>query len=92
MTTRQKIISILEASPTGFRQLAKMLKLSEKELSIHLSHVSLSIKTQRRKLIQHPFQCLGCGFVFKNRKHFSKPSRCPRCRDTHVEDPLYEIG
>ncbi|MEW5910363.1 MAG: transcriptional regulator [Thermodesulfobacteriota bacterium] len=91
MTIRQKIVSILEASPTGFRQLAKMLKINERELAAHLSHVSLSIKPQNKRLIRHPFRCLGCGFLFRDRKHFSKPSRCPICKDTQIEDPYYEI-
>ncbi|MFH1102634.1 MAG: transcriptional regulator [Pseudomonadota bacterium] len=92
MTIRQKIISILETNPMGFRQLAKTLDLSERDLCTHLSHVSLSVKAHKKRLIRHPFRCLGCSFVFKDRKHFSKPSRCPRCKDIHIEDPLYEIG
>lgn len=92
MTIRQKMISLLEERAFGFRELAKQFRISDRELADHLSHISRTIKAKGKRLVAHPFRCMECGFLFKDRKHFAKPGRCPRCKSTHIEDPEYGIG
>ncbi len=92
MTLRQKIIAMLEEKPVGFRELAKLLRLNERDLADHLAHISRTMKSKGRRLTAYPFCCLECGFVFKDRKHFARPGRCPACRSTRIEDPPYAIG
>jgi predicted Zn-ribbon and HTH transcriptional regulator len=34
---------------------------------------------------------MSCGYVFEERKRFTRPSRCPRCKKTHIETPVYRL-
>lgn len=75
----------------GVRDLSHMLRIKEKEVLEHLPHIERSVKCMNKKIVFTPSSCLGCGFVFEDRKRFSRPSRCPRCRDTRVENPMFRI-
>ena len=83
---------LLEQDPRDARELSQILGIKEKEVYEHLAHVAKSVKAQKKKLTVHPFSCLTCGFVFENRRRFTRPGRCPKCKDSRVEYPLYKIG
>ncbi|MCF8051052.1 MAG: ArsR family transcriptional regulator [Desulfobacterales bacterium] len=91
-TIRQEMIRLLEEDPRDARELSQILGIKEKEVYEHLAHVAKSVKAQKKKLTVLPFSCLTCGFVFENRRRFTRPGKCPRCRDSRVEYPLYKIG
>ncbi|NIQ39779.1 MAG: ArsR family transcriptional regulator [Proteobacteria bacterium] len=90
-TIRQRIISLLSERPHGIRDLSKILQISEKEVPEHLEHVARSVSSQKKKLVTLPFQCFTCGYVFTNRKRFTRPGRCPKCRGGPIEEPRFQI-
>ena len=90
-TIRQQMIVLLTEKAMSARELSQSLGIREKEVYDHLPHIARSIAVQRQKLIIQPAQCLKCGYVFKDRKRFTRPGRCPRCKKTHLDEPRYRI-
>jgi predicted Zn-ribbon and HTH transcriptional regulator len=90
MTVRQKIMSEMEQGPVTARDLSKRIRISEKDATAHLEHVAQSLKPPR-KLVIEPSVCNRCGFVFKNRRRFTSPSRCPECRHEGIRPPAFYI-
>lgn len=90
-TIRQKIMYLLAEKQMNARELSQILGVQEKEVYKHLPHVEYSVTGQGKKLLVQPFQCLSCGYVFENRKRFTPPGRCPRCKRTYLEKPTYRI-
>jgi transcriptional regulator len=90
-TTRQEIILLLTAGQHGAKSISKILRISEKEVYEHLSHINWSVKSQKKKLSIIPARCLECGYVFESRNRFTSPGKCPRCRGEHIQDPEYGI-
>ena len=92
LTIRQQIIEILSNQEMGGRELSQSVGIREKEVYDHLSHIARSVNARRKKLIIIPSRCLECGYIFEDRKRFSPPSRCPRCKSEHIQDPTYRIS
>lgn len=90
-TIRQQMIVLLSEKEMGARELSQTLRIREKEVYEHLSHIARSAAAQRKKLIILPFRCLVCGYVFQERKRFTRPGRCPLCKRTHVQEPTYQV-
>ena len=90
-TIRQKMILALEEKQMTAKELSKELKVSEKDIYTHLSHIQKTIKPQKKKLLVDPFQCLVCDFVFKERKRLTRPGRCPECKQGHISPAAYQI-
>ncbi len=90
-TIRQKMILALEEKQMTAKELSKELKVSEKDVYTHLSHIQKTIKPQKKKLLVEPFQCLVCDFVFKDRKRLTRPGRCPECKQGHISPATYRI-
>ena len=90
-TIRQQIIDRLTEEEMGVRDLSQVLKIKEKEVLEHLPHIERSVKSLNKKIIFTPSSCFSCGFVFEERRRFSRPSRCPRCKDTRIENPMFRI-
>ena len=90
-TIRQQMIDLLTEEEMGIRDLSQVLKIKEKEVLEHLPHIERSVKFLNKKIIFTPSSCLSCGFVFEERKRFSRPGRCPCCRDTRIESPMFQI-
>ncbi|MFZ0134538.1 MAG: transcriptional regulator [Desulfobacterales bacterium] len=91
-TIRQEMIALLEAGELSARDLSRCLGIREKEVYAHLGHIARSIGAQGKKVVIRPSRCLNCGFVFHDRRRFTRPGRCPRCKDTRLETPLFRIG
>jgi predicted Zn-ribbon and HTH transcriptional regulator len=91
-TIRKQMIALLDKREMTAKELSQTLKIREKEVYEHLSHISRSVNAQKKKLFITPAQCLECGFVFEKRKRFTRPSRCPRCKSEHIRNPAYRIG
>ena len=83
-TIRQEIIDLLTAEELTIRDLSQAVSLPEKEIVGHLSHIERSLQRQGKKLIVRPYRCLTCNFVFENRTRFTKPGRCPKCKNSHI--------
>lgn len=91
-TIRQEMIVLLEAGELSARDLSRCLGIREKEVYTHLGHIARSIEAQGKRVVIRPSRCLSCGYVFSDRRRFTRPGRCPRCRDTRLETPLFRIG
>ena len=91
LTIRQQIIELLSNQEMGGRELSQSVGIREKEVYEHLSHIARSVNARRKKLIIIPSRCLECGYIFEDRKRFSPPSRCPRCKNEHIQDPTYRV-
>lgn len=90
-TMRQKIFLLLGEKEMTAREISQAIGIREREVYDHLPHVSRSASAQKRKLVVLPFRCMSCGYVFEERRRFTRPSRCPRCKKTHVETPAYRL-
>lgn len=90
-TIRQQMIRLLEEEPRDARELSQLLGIKEKDVYEHLAHVGRSVRAQKKNLKVLSFSCLICGFVFENRRRFTRPGRCPRCKGSRLEYPLYKI-
>ncbi len=90
-TVRQQMTALLSQQVCSARDLSQRLSIQEKEVYSHLSHISRSVVSRRQKLVITPSRCLECGYVFKERKRLTRPSRCPRCRGERIEEPKYQV-
>lgn len=91
-TVRQQIIELLSNKEMGGRELSQSVGIREKEVYDHLSHIARSVNARRKKLIIIPSRCLECGYIFEDRKRYSPPSRCPQCKNEHIQDPTYRVS
>ena len=91
-TIRQQMIVLLSEQEMSARELSQAIRISEKEVYEHLPHIARSVAVQNKKLVTHAVQCLSCGYLFKDRKRFTRPSRCPRCKKSHLDEPRYRIS
>ena len=91
-TLRQQIIELLSAGEMDARDLSQGVGIKEKEVYEHLVHIARSLAAQGSKLTIRASQCLQCGYVFKDRRRFTRPGRCPRCRESHLTSPFYHIS
>ena len=90
-TIRQQIIDLLGSDELTLRDLSQAVSIPEKEVEDHLAHIERSVRNQGKKLVEIPYQCLSCGFVFDKRSRFSKPGRCPSCKNSHMQTARYHI-
>jgi len=91
-TIRQEIIDLLNDSELDARELSRAVGVKEKEVYEHLTHISRSLAAKGSNLTIRPSECLKCGYVFKDRQRFTRPGRCPRCRESHLTSPGYHIA
>ena len=85
------MMMLLSDNEMSAREISSAVGIGEKEVCGHLSHIARSIKSQGKKLEINPAECMGCGHVFKKRKRFTSPGRCPICKSEHIKQPLYRI-
>ncbi|HIJ78920.1 MAG: ArsR family transcriptional regulator [Desulfobulbaceae bacterium] len=84
VTIRQEVLRVLEDAELTVGELSKIIGKSEQELYDHLAHLRGA-----KSLIIIPAQCLACGFIFRNREKVKKPGKCPKCKDTHISQPMF---
>jgi transcriptional regulator len=85
-TIRQEITRLLDGNRLSVTVLSKEIRLSERELYSHLEQIKRS-----GLLLIIPAACDDCGFVFADRNRVKKPGKCPKCKSTHIEPPLFSI-
>ena len=91
-TIRQKIISLLSEDEMSAREISGEVGIPEKEVVEHLAHIARSVSSQDKKVMITPANCMSCGYVFENRKRFTRPGRCPQCKKSHIQSPRFRIG
>ena len=90
-TIRQQMMELLAEKEMSARQLSQAVRIREKEVYEHLLHIAQTLSTKRKRLVIRPAQCLACGYVFQNRKRFTRPGRCPQCKKSYIQEPTYRI-
>lgn len=91
-TPRQRILDLLVGRMMTSRQLAAVIKISERQIEDHLTHIVKSVERDRsRRFVIEPSACLDCEFVFKERSRVTRPSHCPQCRSENISMPRYGI-
>lgn len=91
-TIRQQLQLELEQGPISCRELSQRLHQSEREVLDHLHHLRRTLQRQGRNLGMIPATCRKCEYRFAQRKRLEKPGKCPVCRQTGIEPPLYYIA
>ena len=90
-THRQQIIDLLCQAPMTALDISQAVRVSEKDVYRHLKHIQKTVAGQKRKLSLTPCTCLACGFTFTDRRRLTKPGRCPRCRESRIDHPVFRI-
>lgn len=90
-TIRQQIVELLIAEEMDARDLSRGVGVKEKEVYDHLNHIARSMAAKGKQLKIRPSECLNCGYVFKDRTRFTRPGRCPRCRESRLINPSFKI-
>jgi hypothetical protein len=90
-TLRQEMIALLESDQMSARDLSGCLGIKEKDVYTHLGHIQRTVAAQGKAVLIRPSHCLNCDYLFKNRRRFTRPGRCPRCKSTRLEAPLFRI-
>jgi predicted Zn-ribbon and HTH transcriptional regulator len=90
-TLRQQIIDLLGKAAMTALDISQTVHISEKDVYRHLTHIQKSVASQGRKLSFTPSTCLACGFTFTDRRRLTKPGRCPRCRESRIDHPIFKI-
>lgn len=90
-TIRQQLIDLLEKHAMNTKEISGQLHIGEKEVYKHLEHINKSVKALNKKLMVTPYECLLCGYVFQDRRRFSPPGRCPKCKKSHIKTATYQI-
>jgi predicted Zn-ribbon and HTH transcriptional regulator len=89
-TFRQQIVDLLSAHPASISELARTLEAKFADVAFALEHIEKSIKPRKIKII--PAGCRQCGFVFRERKKFTPPSRCPECKSEWLTEAVFSIS
>lgn len=91
-TPRQRIIELITGTRLSSYQLAQMVGIPERQVEDHLEHVVKTVAHDRsRRFILEPSTCQDCGFVFRDRRRLTRPSRCPMCHSEAITAPRYGI-
>ncbi len=90
-TVRHEIISVLRGKTMSAKEISASVRISEKEVYVHLNHIQKTMSRREHRLAVTPASCLKCGFVFKKREKLTKPGRCPVCHGELLEEPLFSI-
>ena len=90
-TIRKRITAALKEQMISAKDVSGIVRISEKDVYEHLSHIQKSIQKDGEKLVVSPAECRKCGFCFKKRERFKKPGKCPVCRNESIREPLFFI-
>lgn len=87
---RKSLIELLLDKPMSLTDIARLIDSPPKDVEDDLKHLIKSLRHSSYHLIITPAQCRKCGFQFhKDKLH--KPGKCPRCHETWIQEPLFEI-
>ncbi|MEW6587334.1 MAG: transcriptional regulator [Nitrospirota bacterium] len=90
-TIRQQIMGALEGRTLSAQELSGEVAVSEKDIYEHLEHIQRSSIRGGNTLRTMPAVCKKCGFVFRKRDKLSKPGKCPVCKSSFIEPPLFSL-
>ena len=90
-TIRQEIERLLREAPRTALDLSKLVGISERQVPDHLAHLERSLRRRDGTLEVEPVRCLGCEFLFRERRRFTRPGRCPRCHGRRLTLPRFSV-
>ena len=90
-TIRQELKELLKKETLDAKEISALLSIREKEVYGHLEHISRSISREGGRLVVYPCLCLACGFKFSDRRKFTRPGKCPKCRQTRITPATFHI-
>jgi len=90
-TVREQMQRVLRAGPATARDLSRELGIPESAVAGHIEHVARSLKHTHERLVIAPSACLECDFVFAERRRYTRPGHCPKCRSTRTTLPEFRI-
>lgn len=91
-TIRQQIVAQITGRAMNARELSGQVGIREKEVADHLSHIARTLAAHGKRLKIHPSYCQTCGYVFRHRRRFQRPGRCPQCKNSHLASPRFEVS
>ena len=91
MTVRKEMIRLLREEELDALDLSRLLSIREKEVYEHLPHITKTLSARGERLIVEPYQCMQCGYTFKERNRLNRPGRCPRCKEGSIRMATYRI-
>ncbi|WLQ11948.1 transcriptional regulator [Hahella aquimaris] len=83
-TVRRELMSVLLDGAFTVGSLSKLIGKSEKEIYGHLEHLQ---KTGSLNI--EPARCGKCDYVFEDRSRVKKPGKCPKCKSTFIDEPVF---
>jgi transcriptional regulator len=87
---RKDLIILLLDNPLRLSEIARLYDVPLKEVLDDVKHLRKTLKQSAYRLDVTPAECRKCGFVFSTEK-LSKPSKCPQCRSTWLEEPVVQV-
>jgi len=87
---RKDLLKLLLDYPMSVNEIAREVRVTVKEVHDDLRHLLKSLCHTEYEMIVTPAHCRKCGFEFDADK-LTKPSKCPNCRATWIQEPLVEI-
>ena len=90
-TIRQALFDELLQGVKTVRDLSQSLRISEKEVLGHLTHIEQPAGHKGCRFIIKPPECLSCGFIFQKRERLKKPGKCPKCKNEFITNPNFGL-
>jgi hypothetical protein len=90
-TRRQEIRVLLIERSWTLDELASRYLVRRRIITEDLAHIARSVAPRQRIQVVTP-PCDACGFRFKDRRRFSDPSRCPRCKNERLAPQQFRIA
>jgi predicted Zn-ribbon and HTH transcriptional regulator len=87
---RKDLITLLLDNPLRLSEIARLYDVPLKEVLDDVKHLRKTLKQSTYRLDVTAAECRKCSFVFSTEK-LSKPSKCPQCRSTWLEEPVVQI-
>jgi len=91
MTRRKEMIELLNKEMYSVSHLARHFKCTISEIIEDLNHITQSMLSKNKRLRSKPPICNHCGFIFKERKRLSRPTKCPKCKSEYITEPYFFI-
>ena len=81
---------LLHNNPLRLSEIARLWDMPLKDVADDVSHLRKTLRKSAYRIEVIPAECRKCGFVFSAEK-LLKPSKCPQCRSTWLEEPVIQI-
>ena len=85
------MIAAMQAAPMDRRDISQALRISEKDVDIHLPHVAKTVIAKGMAWQVTPAYCEACQYTFKDRKRLKPPGKCPKCKAARIQGPWFRV-